>query len=129
LNTILWLKKIPNNSKLLLIGDLFKQKNREWRIIGYYLTEDRRIISHSVPIDALPILTMGSTFPLNDTNRVLNGFTGRWSCPHFTGHPDGLKLGSAEVSGRRPFQAAMGMIFVILLEPSMKRLINGFAVG
>ncbi|MCW8930090.1 MAG: Tn7-like element transposition protein TnsE [Gammaproteobacteria bacterium] len=76
-----YFKQVPDNSKLVLLGDFFKKRNGDWRVVAYFQLESGGRIKKAFPIDALPFLTPGSHFPPENIIKNINGYKGTFVLP------------------------------------------------
>ncbi|WP_163836300.1 Tn7-like element transposition protein TnsE [Spartinivicinus ruber] len=76
-----YFKGIPEGSKLLLLGDLYRKPSEGWKIVAYFLTPENQPLRKAFPIDAIPALTVGSIFPITSDNQAITGYRGRFILP------------------------------------------------
>ena len=74
--------QIPNGSKLMLIGDWFQNPGGDWQVVCYFKEPSGRYFRKSLPIDLLPALTVGKTYPITDTVNYKTGFTSAFVLPN-----------------------------------------------
>ncbi|WP_370980060.1 Tn7-like element transposition protein TnsE [Agaribacterium sp. ZY112] len=93
------LKNIPTDSKLLILGDWFRRPGEGWKVVCYFHNKEKGHFRKSFPIDLLPLLISGLTFPTNSKANKTQGWTGTamlpeqelWEKASFTDLPDELK--------------------------------------
>jgi len=73
---------IPKNSKLILLGDWFRKFGDEWCIDCYFWNSGRQTFRQLLPVDFLPMLTAGATFP-RKTKNTAKGWAGTFKIPSF----------------------------------------------
>lgn len=73
--------QIPDGSKLMLIGDWFQNPGGDWQVVCYFKESSGSYFRKSLPIDLLPALTVGKTYPLTDTVNHKTGFTSAFVLP------------------------------------------------
>ena len=66
---------IPDGSTLMLVGDWFQNSGSDWKVVCYFKSADGVFFRKSLPIDLLPALTVGKTYPLTDIVNHKTGFT------------------------------------------------------
>jgi hypothetical protein len=76
-----YVKDIPDNSKLILLGDMYREPNDDWKIAAYFLSDDKAQFRKAFPISALPFLASGNNFPISDTQPQLSGYPSRCVLP------------------------------------------------
>lgn len=74
--------QIPDGSKLMLIGDWFQNPGGYWQVVCYFKESSGSYFRKSLPIDLLPALTVGKTYPLTDTVNHKTGFTSAFVLPN-----------------------------------------------
>ncbi|PCI51633.1 MAG: hypothetical protein COB45_14235 [Gammaproteobacteria bacterium] len=73
--------QIPDGSTLMLIGDWFQNPGEGWKVVCYFKMSNGSYFRKSLPIDLLPALTVGKTYPLIDTVNHKIGFTSTFVLP------------------------------------------------
>lgn len=73
--------QIPDGSKLMLIGDWFQNPGGEWQVVCYFKESSGSYFRKSLPIDLLPALTVGKTYPLTEAVNHKTGFTSAFVLP------------------------------------------------
>lgn len=64
------------------MGDLYRENNGEgWKIACYFVTTEKETIRRGFPIEMLPMLTCGATYPSNITTADILGYRGRVNLP------------------------------------------------
>jgi len=72
---------IPDGSTLMLVGDWFQNSGSDWKVVCYFKSADGVFFRKSLPIDLLPALTVGKTYPLTDIVNHKTGFTSTFILP------------------------------------------------
>ncbi|WP_193038961.1 hypothetical protein [Pseudoalteromonas nigrifaciens] len=73
--------QIPDGSKLMLIGDWFQNPGGDWQVVCYFNEPNGSYFRKSLPIDLLPALTVGKTYPLTEAVNHKTGFTSAFVLP------------------------------------------------
>ena len=71
---------IPDESKLMLIGDWF-QSSSKWKVVCYFQKKDKSYFRKSLPIDLLPALITGKTYPATSHTNNQTGYPGVFNLP------------------------------------------------
>jgi hypothetical protein len=73
--------QIPDGSKLMLIGDWFQNPGGDWQVVCYFKEASGSYFRKPLPIDLLPALTVGKTYPLTEAVNHKTGFTSAFVLP------------------------------------------------
>ncbi|OUS06489.1 hypothetical protein A9Q81_02875 [Gammaproteobacteria bacterium 42_54_T18] len=74
-------KEIPSNSKLIMLGDLYKKPHQGWKIVTNFNLDNGDQIRKSFPIEVLPALFLGRLYPPKGNYWKRTGFTGKFILP------------------------------------------------
>lgn len=69
------IRGVPKKSKLLVLGDWYRQPGEEWKVVCYFYNLDLGNIRRALPFDLLPALTTGTVFPRSSTENKAQGWT------------------------------------------------------
>lgn len=74
---------IPAGSKLILVGDWFRNPGHDWCATCYFWNENEnpKTIRRGIPIALLPTMIPGITFPRKTSENQAQGYTGTFSAP------------------------------------------------
>lgn len=76
------IRGIPKGSKLILLGDWYRKSGADWRIVCYFLYQEKETFRKSLPVDLLPTLAAGTTFPRETTEIEKQPWTGTFKLPN-----------------------------------------------
>ena len=79
------LRSLPSGSKLILIGDWFRNPGQGWQVVCYFLNKNKEPFRKKMPIDLLPALIPGTEYPRLSAEYVTRGYTGRFNVPSVNG--------------------------------------------
>jgi hypothetical protein len=71
---------IPDESKLMLIGDWF-QSPSGWKVVCYFQNQNKSYFRKPLPIDLLPALITGKTYPATSHTNNQTGYPGVFNLP------------------------------------------------
>ena len=71
---------IPDESKLVLIGDWF-QSSKGWQVVCYFQKKNKSYFRKPLPIDLLPALITGKTYPAISNANNQTGYPGAFTLP------------------------------------------------
>lgn len=72
---------IPKGSKLILLGDWYRNPGKGWQVVCYFWHDEKRTIRKALPVDMLPTLTVGTKFPREAIENIAQGWTGTFQVP------------------------------------------------
>ena len=72
---------VPTGSKLMMVGDWFRKPGKGWFVTCYFVDTNNQTFRKGVPIDLLPALTTGTTYPRTSTENKAKGYTGTFRLP------------------------------------------------
>lgn len=75
------IRAIPEESKIMMIGDWYKKPGKGWRVVCYLYHDEFKLFKSSFPVDLLPLLIMGSVFPVKPAESQIKGLTGTIKLP------------------------------------------------
>ena len=70
------LSRIPNGSKLILIGDWYKRPGNGWHVACYFYGEYGRPFRKGFPVDLLPALIPGTIYPGTSAENKAERYSG-----------------------------------------------------
>lgn len=73
---------IPKGSRLIVIGDLFRKPGEDWQVACYFLNPGNKPFRKAMPVDLLPALTVGSSYPRSIYGNEASGYKGRFVIPN-----------------------------------------------
>lgn len=76
-----YFKNIPAGAKLILLGNFYRRHNSDWRVVAYFFTAEGKQIRRNFPIEALPALVVGATYPLTEAENGQRGYRGSVTPP------------------------------------------------
>lgn len=76
-----YFKNIPAGAKLILLGNFYRRHNSDWRVVAYFFTAEGEQIRRNFPIEALPALVVGATYPLTESENGQRGYRGSVTPP------------------------------------------------
>nr|WP_315476476.1 hypothetical protein [uncultured Undibacterium sp.] len=93
------IRGIPKESKLLILGDWYRKPGQEWKVVCYFHSQELGNFRKELPVDLLPALTIGATYPRSSTENKAQGWTAtiklpkqsEWEKGHFSDLPESLK--------------------------------------
>lgn len=68
----------------MMIGDWFRKPGKGWHVTCYFTNAENQIIRKGVPVDLLPALTTGTTYPRTSTENKAKGYTGTFGLPEMS---------------------------------------------
>jgi hypothetical protein len=75
------IQNIPEDSKLLMLGDWFRKPGEDWQVVCYFFNNQQGNFRKALPIDFLPTLVAGNHFPRKLLDNKVQGYTGSFQLP------------------------------------------------
>ncbi len=75
---------IPKGSKLMMLGDWYLKPGCGWYVSCYFTNPNKELIRKGLPIDLLPALTTGTTYPRTSVENKVKGYTGTFRVPNMS---------------------------------------------
>ena len=75
------ISEVPNGSTLLYIGDWYKTESGGWKVVCYFTDIKGVLYRHPLPVDLLPLLIVGETYPLGNTENTRKVYTSSFVLP------------------------------------------------
>lgn len=69
------IRGIPNESKLLILGDWYQNSGGVWKVVCYFHNKKFGHFRKALPVDLLPALVPGTVFPRTTTSNNAQGLT------------------------------------------------------
>lgn len=75
------LSSVPEGSKLILMGDWFRNPGQRWHVVCYFSDAEKKVFRKPLPVDLIPALTLGASFPRTSCDNDRKRYTGRFIVP------------------------------------------------
>ncbi|MGI2028333.1 hypothetical protein [Endozoicomonas acroporae] len=75
------IRGVSKGSRLVLLGDWYFKPGQGWFVVCYFFNQEGKPYRQSFPVDLLPGLIPGMTYPASINQYETSGYTGTFKVP------------------------------------------------